>query len=480
MGGPTVAAAQTTLNQAGIPSFAFPDDAAKAFAILWRYSCGLRNLYETPSLLNLDTANACDAAEAIVTEARKAQRSFLTEYESKKILELYGILAVPTEIVTDEDTAVSIAQRIGFPVVLKLHSETITHKTDVGGVKLRLKDAEAVRRAFNEIKSSPKLTRSNDFQGVTVQPMIDLRGFELLVGSSTDPQFGPVIVFGSGGTMVEIYKDRALALPPLNSTLAQRLIERTKIYSALQNPREGTAVDLASLHDLLVRFSQLVLEQRWIKEIDINPLVADGESYVALDARVVLHGPEIKETDLPRPAIRPYPAQYSGNWHARDGTAILFRPIRPEDEPFIRAFHRKLSVETVQRRYLHALSLDARTTHERLLRTCFVDYDREFVLVALNPNEDGSEPQIVAVGRLSRDRSQKEYGEFAIVIADSFQGRGIGTELMARLIEIGHKEGIRKLTAAMFNSNTPMMGLSRRFGFQFALQDGIVTATRDI
>jgi acetyltransferase len=480
MGGPTVASAQAVLNQAEIVNFSFPDEAAKAFATLWRYSFDLRNLYETPTLLNLELPDARESAEAIVTKARAAGRSFLTEYESKAMLGLYGIPTVRTEMAIDEEAAVTIAERLGYPVVLKLHSETITHKTEVGGVKLGLEDAAAVQRAYNEIKSSPLIAGTAHFQGVTVQPMAELRGFELLLGSSTDPQFGPVIVFGSGGTAVEVYKDRAIALPPLNSTLAQRLIERTKISSVLYKPRSGKPVDLDKLGGLLVRFAQLVLEQRWIKEIDINPLLANGENLLALDARMVLHGREVKEAGLPQPAIRPYPAQYAGNWQARDGEAILFRPIRPEDEPLIREFHSTLSVETVQRRYLHALSLAARITHERLLRTCFVDYDREFVLVAVR-SADSADQQIVGVGRLTRDRNKEDLGEVALVVADQSQGQGIGTELMRRLVEISEKEGMHSISAAMLTSNTPMLDLARRFGFQFLTKDdGIVTATRKL
>ena len=262
--------------------------------------------------------------------------------------------------------------------MLKLHSETITHKTDVGGVKLNLRGAPAVRRAWSEIE---KAVPVDDFLGVSVQPMIARDGYELILGSSLDPQFGPVLLFGAGGQLVEVFKDRALGLPPLNATLARRLIEQTRIFTALQGVRGRPPVDLAALEDLLVRFSQLVAEQRWIKEIDINPLLVSEKQLIALDARVILHGPDVGEDALPPLAIRPYPAQYVTPWKLRDGTAVTIRPIRPEDEPLMIEFHRTLSEESVHFRYFSMFQLESRIAHERLRRICFLDPDREIALV---------------------------------------------------------------------------------------------------
>ena len=213
-----------------------------------------------------------------------------------------------TRIARSEDAAVAWAHELGYPVVLKIFSETITHKTDVGGVKLNLEDEASVRSAFQAIKSSVAKTVGPDhFSGVTVQPMVRLEGYELILGSSVDSQFGPVILFGSGGPLVEVYRDRALALPPLNSTLARRMMEQTRIFTAFKGVRGRRPVDVPALAGLLVRFSQLVVEQPWISEIDINPLLASPERLLALDARVVLHPPGTDPDHLPRPAIRPYP-----------------------------------------------------------------------------------------------------------------------------------------------------------------------------
>ena len=219
------------------------------------------------------------------------------------------------------------ADAIGYPVVLKLHSETITHKTDVGGVQLNLADAEAVRNAYTAIQTSvAQKVGAEHFLGVTVQPMAKVEGYELILGSSIDPQFGPVLLFGLGGQLVEVFKDRALGLPPLTTTRARRMMERTKIYTALKGVRGRDPVDLAGLERLLVRFAQLVTEQRWIKELDINPLMASPEKLIALDARVVLYDKDTTEEQLPKLAIRPYPIQYVGTWEAKDRTKVTDPP----------------------------------------------------------------------------------------------------------------------------------------------------------
>ena len=332
-GGNAVAAGEALLNEAGIPTFLYPDTAAEAFAYMWKFTENLQALYETVSL-PLENAAGIDreAAARIVQNARRAGRLLLTEVESKGLLTAYGIPTVPTLVATSAEAAVAKAGELGYPVVLKLHSETITHKTDVGGVQLNLQDASAVRSAFDAIQQAvTQKASAADFLGVTVQPMVSLEGYELIIGSSIDPQFGPVMLFGMGGQLVEVFKDHALALPPLNTTLAHRMIERTKIYEALKGVRGRAPVDLAALERLLVHFSQLVAEQHWIKELDINPLIASPAGLLALDARVVLHAGE-DESRLPRLAIRPYPAQYAAPWVTKDGRRLMIRPIRAEDE----------------------------------------------------------------------------------------------------------------------------------------------------
>ena len=353
-------------------------------------------------------------------------------------------------------------------MALKLHSETITHKTDVGGVRLNLKTAEAVREAWKAIRVG---VPPADFLGVAVQPMITLEGYELILGSSIDSQFGPVVRFGGGGQLVEVYKDRALALPPLNTTLARRLMEQTRIFTALGGVRGRKPVDLAELERILVRFSRLAAEQRWIKEIDVNPLLASPEKLVALDARIVLHPPETREQDLPRLAIRPYPAQFVKPWVFENSTAVLIRPIRPEDEPMLARFHATLSERSVYLRYFHMIPLDTRIAHERLTRICFIDYDREIVLVAER------EGDILAVGRLTKAHHANE-AEFALLTSDRFQGQGLGTELLKRLLEIARIEGLDRVTADILGENRQMIEICRLLGFRLkhAVGEGVVKA----
>jgi len=468
MGGAEVAAGEQILNQAGIPTFQFPDSAVGAFNYMWRYSYNLRGLYETPTLPHhADAELKRGKAARILREAREQRRTFLTEYESKQLLEAYGIPTVETRVALTEEEAVKAAKEIGYPVVVKLHSFTITHKTDVGGVQLNLHDAEAVGRAFRLIHLlvSERLGKEH-FQGVTVQPMVKLDGYELIIGSSIDAQFGPVMLFGTGGQLVEVFRDRALALPPLNSTLARRMMEQTKIFKALQAVRGRMPVDIEALEELLVRFSQLVVEQRWIKEIDINPLLASDHQLVALDARIVVHGPEVAEEDLPESAIHPYPVKLISKWTMKDGNDVTIRPIRPEDELLLIKFHEKLSERSVYLRYFQPVKLTQRTAHERLTRICFIDYNREMALVAERMNAAG-EPEILAIGRLSKIHGREE-GELAAVAIDDAQHKGLGTELYRRLIQVARDAKLKKLISIMLPENREMRSLCTKLGFEMS------------
>jgi acetyltransferase len=467
MGGPEVDAGTELLQRAGIPVFAYPDAAVRTFNYLWRSADDLRHLYETPSLAEPSAGPVQpDRVRAIVDAARAEGRTILSEDESKDILAAYAIPVAETRVATDEDAAVAAADGIGYPVVTKLYSHTITHKTDVDGVRLNLTDADAVREAYRSIRASVERLRGLEhFEGVTVQPMINYAGYELIVGSSIDPQFGPVLLFGMGGTLVEVIRDRALALPPLTTTLARRLIERTQVATALAGVRGRDPIDLAWLERLLVRFSHLVVEHPWIAEIDINPLLASSQRIIALDARVVLHPPDTDPADLPRPAIRPYPSQYVSGFTTPSGEELTIRPIRPEDEPLMVRFHETLSDETVYARYFRYLLLTQRTSHERLTRICFIDYAREMALVAEHVDPASGDREIVAVGRLSRARGLPE-AEFAILIADRWQRHGLGTELLGRLVRIGREEGLERIYAEMLAGNAGMRRTSERAGFR--------------
>ena len=302
------------------------------------------------------------------------------------------------------------------------------------------------------------------FLGVTVEPMIDLDGYELILGSSTDAQFGPVLLFGSGGELVEVRKDYVLGLPPLNATLARRMMEQTRIYTALKGVRGRPAVDLAQLEALLVRFSLLVAQQRRIKEIEVNPLLVSPTKILALDARIVLHDPTVPEKDLPRLAIRPYPEQYVSTWELRNGVSITIRPIRPEDEPLMVKFHSTLSEDSVQFRYFGFLKLEQRITHERLTRICFNDYDREMAMVGIRRSSESQVEEIIGIGRLIKVHGANE-AEFAIVVSDEYQGQGLGTHFLKLLIEIGRKEGIELIFGHILPENYTMQRVCKNLGF---------------
>lgn len=467
MGGPDVAAGEAILNGAEIPTFSYPDTAVRAFHYMWSYAYNLRGIYETPMFPADRNGPDRDAAAALIARVRQAGRTLLTELESKQLLAAYGLPVVPARLAAGAEEAIRAADELGYPVVVKLHSETLTHKTDVGGVHLNLRDADLVRRAFAAIAASvEQKAGAGHFQGVTVQPMIRLDGYELIIGSSLDEQFGPVLLFGTGGQLVEVFKDRALALPPLTTTLARRLMEHTQIYRALGGVRGRRPVDLEALEQLLVRFSQLVVEQSWIREIDINPLLASPDGLLALDARVVLHDPATRPENLSRTAIRPYPTQYVSRWTMKDGTEVTIRPIRPEDEPMLVTFHESLSDRTVYLRYLHLLKLSQRVAHDRLVRICFIDYDREMALVI-----ETGDHKVVAVGRLQKLAGTPE-AELAILVSDQYQRVGIGSELIRRLIQVARDEKLERIRADILADNNTMQRIVAKAGFKLSREMG--------
>jgi acetyltransferase len=467
MGGRGVARGVEVLNSSGIPTFSYPDAAVRAFESMWSYAERLESLYETPFPADDPARSSARREEAgqLTERVASSGRTLLTEIESKRILELYGIPTVPTSLANSADEAVVLAEKLGYPVVLKVHSQIITHKTDVGGVQLNLGDEEGVRQAYRAIAESVVARAGTGaFLGVTVQPMVRVEGYELILGSSVDSQFGPVLLFGSGGQLVEVYRDQALALPPLNTTLAERLMERTKIFTALKGVRGRESVDFELLETLIVRFSELVVDQPRLREIDINPLIASPQQLLALDARMVLFGRDIADAELPRSAIRRYPTEYVSHWMMEDGSDVVLRPIRPEDEKLMVEFHKSLSDSTVYLRYFQMQRLESRIAHERLIRKCFLDYDREIALVAERVDKHTGLPELVGVGRLARQRRMEE-AELGVVVADRCQGAGLGTELVRRLLQIARAEKIRRVEAHILSENSPMVALAKHFHF---------------
>jgi len=474
MGGDVMQVASTLLNAAGVPTFDYPDAAARAFAYMWKYSSNLQALYETPVFTGALPIDGPRRVAEVIAAAGRENRTILTEHESKSILEAYEIPTSATRVALSASEAVAAAAEIAYPVVVKLHSKKVTHKSDRGGVKLNLTDAGAVQSAFEEIRCAFEPT--GEFDGVTVQQMVSPSGYELILGSSTDYQFGPVLVFGLGGQLVEVLRDRAHALPPLTTTLARRMMEGTSIFQALKGTRGRKPVDLLKLEELLARFSELVVENPRIADIEINPLLAGPDVLVALDARVILHPTSFADSDLPRTAIRPYPTQYISRFTNKDGIEFTVRPIRPDDEPTVVDFHRQLSERSVYYRYFAPLELSFRTSHERLITKCFVDYDREIALVAEHTNAAGKS-EIAGIARIMREHTGNS-AEVAFVVADRFQRKGLGRYLMDKMIEIAKSEGVSSLYGVLLFQNGEMRKLFEKVGFRFGEAEAGVSSAR--
>lgn len=471
MGGESVREARELMRGSKISTFEFPDEAARTFCYMWHHGHNLDSLYEVPSLPP-ETEKSLGArreVQLVVSRARESGATILDEHDSKRVLEAYGIPTVPTIKAASADEAITAARKLGFPVVLKLLSSTITHKSDVGGVKLNLRDADAVREAFSLIQQSvSERFGAEQFQGVTVQPMIGVGGFEVIIGSGLDPELGPVLLFGAGGQLVDVFKDRALGLPPLNNMLARRMIEHTRVYQALKGVRGLAPVDLSTLENYLVRFSELVVDHPLIREIDINPMLVSSERIIALDARVILHAAGVELADLPSPVIRAYPSQYVGKWTTKAGTAVTIRPICPRDERAMIRFCGTLSDQAVNQRCLRALWPGDCMAPQRLRRICFSDFDRRVVLVVEHVLPDGAH-EIFGVGELNK-ADVREDAELAIVIGRPWQGQGLGTELLRQLVRIGIDQGLSRITAQLSSSNHEMVAVVRKVGFDVRCQ----------
>jgi acetyltransferase len=459
LGGAGVQEGRNILRQASIPTFDSPEAAVGAFLHMVQYRRNQELLYGRPEALPEGWQPDTVRVRQIIQAARAGGRTLLNEAEAKDLLAAYGlpvVLALPCRTM---EAAVHAVAQVGYPVVLKLLSSTVTHKSDAGGVMLNLHDEASVCAAFDAIRDSvTRKVSAEAFEGVTVQTMIKDRGYELILGSSVDRQFGPVILFGVGGILVEVMKDSALALPPLNRTLARRLMERTQIYHALKGVRGQPPVDVGTLETMLVRFSQLLADFPELQEVDMNPVLATPQRVLALDARVVLTPPELPEEQRPRLAIHPYPNQYTSPFTLRDGTLVTVRAIRPEDEPLIIDLHGRHSAHTIRMRFF---SLVKTLSRDSLIRLCHLDYDREMALVAVL--HQGSTSQILGVSRYYL-HPETGAAEFALVVGDAHQRQGLGRHLMQRLIEIAKERGVKRLVGQVLRENAPMLALTASMG----------------
>lgn len=466
------------LEAHGVPNFYTPENAVEAFSFLCAYHRNQAQLMEVPSAHAQSAGPAPDlaAATAIRDAALAEGRALLTEAEAKDLLRAFGVPVPPSPVAATREAAVAAAQAIGFPVALKIHSPDITHKTDVGGVRLNLQNADMVADAFDGVvRDARRLRPQARIEGAVVQPMLRFpHQREVLVGVATDPVFGPVISFGAGGVSVEAVRDTAVSLPPLNAVLARELVERTRVARLLVAYRDVPAADLDAVCALLEGVSRMVCALPWLKEMDLNPVLAHPGGVAIADARIVIDPERLKAP--PRyghMAIHPYPVELEGALKLRDGSLVPVRPIRPEDAGLEKRFFDGLSAQSRYQRFLNQM---AQLPQQMLARFTQLDYDRELALVALDP----ASGEFIGVGRYAPN-PDGETAEFALTVADAWQGKGVGRALLERICDCARAAGYRTLFGHILNANRDMLGLAEQLGFAHAGSDGdLVTVARPL
>lgn len=444
-----------------IPTFANPESAIEAFGYLAEYHRNQQMLMQVPGPLASHQMPDLTGARLIIEGALAERRTLLSSLETRAVLRAFDIPVPPALNAHSPNEALSAAEYLGFPVALKILSPDITHKSDVDGVRLNINSAQTVRNAYNDLVSTVQARRPNArIEGVTVEKMYRNRnGRELLVGVLDDPIFGPVVSFGSGGTAVEILKDRAVALPPLNEHIVQTMIGQTRVARLLGQFRNLPPVKLEAIEQVLLRLSEMVCELPEIKEMDINPLVADDQGVFALDARIAVHEPQPGRRPYGHMAVHPYPGHLIRQYQLADGTNIIIRPIRPEDAEIEKRFVKQLSPEAKFFRFMNALQ---ELSQDMLIRLTQLDYDRELALVAIV--DSGAEETELGVARYFTN-PDGETAEFALVVADEWQHRGLGTRLMSCLIDAAREMGLKSLRGEILANNVKMLGLMKRLAF---------------
>jgi len=478
MGYDAVQEANRIFNANNIPTYSTPEQAIKTYMYMYQYERNLELIYETPEELPVDAAPPKRPIMVILRNAALEGRELLTEDEAKRLLKYFNFPVVNTAVATTADEAVAFAQQMGYPVVLKILSPQIVHKTDAGGVILEINSEVEVRQAFDMIVQRAKAYNPNaQIIGVTVQPMIKRKGYEVIIGGKTDPLFGPVILFGMGGVGVELFKDYSIGLPPLNTTLIRRMMEETKVYQLLKGYRNVPPANLKLLEEIMLLFSQLLIDFPQIKEIDINPLLINEKEAFILDARITVDKERVFRKFEPHEhmVISPYPKKYEILWTLEDGREVLLRPIKPEDESLWLEMFQSFSDESIRYRFFQILK---DTPHEVRVRYCNIDYGREIAIVAELTEKDRK--RILGVGRLSIEPDGKS-GELAFIIGDQWQGLGLGTKMVDYVLEIAKEMGVETVYAIMLPDNYRALNLARKMGFKLEyLDDGTVKGILDL
>jgi acetyltransferase len=442
------------------------------------YARNRETLYETPRDIPVEFPLDRQALKSRFASLVPDEGDTLSEAASKTVLEAYGIAVARPMPARGADEAVRIAADLGYPVVLKLDSPDITHKSDVGGVALDLESADEVRAAYERIVAGARRARPEArVAGVTVQRMVHSRdGLELIVGARQDPVFGTVMLAGMGGVAAEVLRDRSLGLPPLNERLARRMLESLRAWPLLQGYRGRPGVNLDLLIQTLMRVSYLVADHPGIQELDVNPLLATPDEVIALDARIIVDRERLAHPGKPYAhlALRPYPEELERHVSLPDGEWLLLRPIRPEDEPHWMAMLAACSRETLYMRFRYMFQW---ATHEAAMRYCFTDYDREIAIVA---EREGGEPRLVGVGRLVAE-PEHEAAEYAVLVSDAWQNRGLGGVLTDTCEEIARGWGLKRMEAQTTADNARMLALFKKRGYTVEPDDeGLMKVTKEL
>jgi acetyltransferase len=472
MGEESVREAREIFHKNDIPTYPTPEEAVKTYMYMYRYRRNLDLLYQTPEELPVDLSPPKSHLKLMLRRAADEGRTALTQADADRFLDAYGIPRARGNLAKNPDQATMIASQIGYPVVLKIASQDILHKTDVGGVIKGIDSSQTLREQFEALMERARKAKPDArIDGVYVQKMEKSVDYELILGSKKDRDFGAIILFGFGGIGVELFKDFSIGLPPLNQVLARRVMEETKIYEALSKGlRDKPPVDLRSLEELMVRFSNMVVDFPEVAEMDLNPIAISDGKITVLDARIIID-PTACETEVAYPhlVIMPYPTKYVTPWKLKDGTEVILRPIRPEDEPIELEFIRGLSTETSRFRFFQIIK---DLPHEALVRFCNIDYDREMAFIA--ETREGERRTEIGVARLILEANKKR-GEFAVVIADKYQRSGLGTKLVDMLIGVAKEKGIESMYGIIMHENLKMIRLCEKLGFSIRReQDNVV------
>jgi acetyltransferase len=480
LGEKLVAEGRERLRSAGIACFTSPEAGVDAFAHLAAYRRNQRALMQAPEPLSRRQAPDVDGARLIIEHALSERRALLSSAESRAVLKAFRVPTVPIVSADSPADALVAAEGLGLPVAMKIDSPDITHKSDVGGVRLNVREPRSVRTVFRELMEAVKAAAPQArLDGVTVEPMVERpHAREIMIGIVRDPVFGPVISFGAGGTAVEIFADRHVALPPLNEYLSKEVISSTRSGKLLEQFRNLPAADVGALVEVLQRVSEIACELSEVQELDINPLLVDEQGAIAVDARFVIAAPDATTARYDHMAIHPYPVELESRWQLPDGTDATLRPIRPEDADLEQDFVNRLSAQSRYFRFMYGLE---QLTPTMLARFTQIDYDREMALVAVTDDRT-PRAQMLGVARYVTNPDARSC-EFALTVADDWQRRGIGRQLMQRLMTVAHDRGLELMIGDVLADNVRMLRLCERLGFRsqpHADEPGVVQVRRHL